>query len=114
MEKEKSMFKSILDELMCPIGIFNHKYKTFPSILKRIIAFFNKEPYKNFMSSSDACLDEMLAKEIQKNLNGLDIRLHKGINYTTSARYRQSKEIISDLIKELSIKSIDMETSAIL
>ena len=113
-EKKRRFVKSILDELICPLGFINHIYEKLPKVIKSLLRFLDKDPYGHFTSFSAPLMDEILIKAIEIRLKGSDTRLHKAMNYTGCARYLQNKEVISRIMKDMPIKTIDMETSSIL
>ncbi len=115
IEEKRSFSKAILDEMICPMGFLNHTYEKLPELMKRFIRTLNRTPYRYFTAFSDHALDTMLMKEIKDLLIvNPDTCLHKAMNYTISARYLENKETISRIIKDMPIKTIDMETSSIL
>jgi purine-nucleoside phosphorylase len=113
-EQNRTFFKSILDELICPLGILNHTYEILPKFIQTLLNLFNKNPYQHFTVSSDIYLDSILYSELKLQLKKSNTQLHRAINYTGSARYRQNKKLVSKILKDIPVKTIDMETSAIL
>lgn len=114
-ETKRNFYKTILDELVYPAGILNHIYEKAPILIKGMIRKLNRNPYHYFTVFSDKAMDIALTKEINSLLKtDSDTRLHKAMNYTISARYLENKDTISRIIKDIPIKTIDMETSSIL
>lgn len=113
-DKKRNFVKSLLDELICPIGFLNHIYEKLPKAIRFLLKLVNKNPYEYFTSFSDAIMDEILMKAMKTRLKGSDIKLHRVMNYTGSARYLQNKDILSRIMRDVPIKTIDMETSSIL